>query len=282
MQYECLKCQLDSLPKRIKKYGIDTETGHRLTNELTNEIQKLSSSASYSPEVTRNILTKLKSYSTINDPYKVEKEKSNRELMSKYGEFRKLIDSSDDKFDTALRLAIAGNIIDFGPNHKFDVFETIERVLNSDFAIDHSAQLRKAIKQADSILYLGDNCGEAVLDKLFIETINHPRVWFAVRGEPVLNDVTRSEAIGLGIDKFAQIIDNGDDCPSTILHRVSPAFLSVYKSAGLIISKGMGNFEGLMYENDPRLFYMLMIKCPVIAEKTGASTGSFVIKQNGA
>jgi uncharacterized protein with ATP-grasp and redox domains len=209
----------------------------------------------------------------------MEKEKSNRELLNRYDEFKQRVRNSNNPFDTALRLAIAGNIIDFGPTDNFDVEGTIERVFTSDLAIDDSDQLKVEIAKAKTILYLGDNCGEIVLDKLFLETINHPNVVFAVRDKPILNDATKKEAIEVGIPEVARLISNGDDTPSTLLHRVSPEFLEIYKSADLIISKGMGNFEGLMDETDPRLFYLLMIKCPVIGKKVGAQKGAFVVKR---
>lgn len=157
---------------------------------------------------------------------------------------------------------------------------TIDRVLNSDFTIDHSQQLQDEIKKAKTILYLGDNCGEIVLDRLFLETINHPDVWFAVREMPVLNDATEKEAREAGIHQVAKIISNGDDAPSTLLYRVSPEFKEIYQQADLIISKGMGNYEGLMFESDPRLFFLLMVKCPVIGRKIGAEKGDFVVKRS--
>src|SRR5690606_13963972 len=138
-----------------------------------------------------------------------------------------------------------------------------------------------AIKNAKTILYLGDNCGEIVLDKLFLENINHPNIYFAVREKPVLNDATQKEAKEVGINEFAKIISNGDDTPSTLLHRVSPDFLEIYNAADLIISKGMGNYEGLMFESDPRIFFLLMIKCSVIGESLGVRKGEFVVKQSG-
>ena len=109
-----------------------------------------------------------------------------------------------------------------------------------------------------------------MLDKLFLETINHSNVWFAVSEEPILNDATKKEAIEVGIPEFAKLISNGDDASSTLMHRESKEFLDMYNSADLIISKGMGNYEGLMNETDPRLFYLLMIKCPVIGKMIGA------------
>lgn len=280
MNYECLLCQIKGLDKRMDKFEIATEKRNSVVSNLFKDISDIDVENSYSPEVTRNILNSLKEVSAIEDPYLKEKNKSNREMLDRYYEFQEQVQNSKDKYDTALRLAIAGNIIDFGPTDKFDVSGTIKRVLNSDFAIDHSQKLKVEIEKANTILYLGDNCGEVVLDKLFLETINHPNVYFAVRNSPILNDVTEKEALQVGIDKVAKIVSNGDDAPSTLLHRVSSSFLEIYKSADLIISKGMGNFEGLMDETDNRLFFLLMIKCPVIGEIIGAENGAFIVKQN--
>lgn len=282
MNYECLICQIKSLETRIEKYKIPVDKRNHIVGEIIKEIAAIDLETAISPEVTRNILARLKNESIIEDPYSTEKEKGNAEMMDRYEEFRSLILSSAKPFDTALRLAIAGNIIDFGPGHTFDVAATIDKVLCSDFAIDHSLKLFDEIKKAKTILYLADNCGEIVLDKLFLETIEKPHVWFAVRGKPVLNDATEKEACDVGIHHVAQIISNGDDSPSTLLHRVTTEFKEIYNKADLIISKGMGNYEGLMFENDPRLFHLLMIKCPVIGAKTGTEKGQFVVKRSAA
>jgi len=279
MNYECLICQVKALQKRMDKYEIAEERRNRLVSQTINTISGIDLDNSYSPEITRNILKTLEKESSISDPYSKEKEQSNKELLARYDEFKQRVENSNNKFDTALRLAIAGNIIDFGPTHKFDVSETIERVLTSDFAIDDSEALKTEIAKANTILYLGDNCGEIVLDKLFLETINHPNVLFAVRDKSILNDATTKEAIEVGIPEVAKLISNGDDAPSTLLHRVNKEFLDIYKSADLIIAKGMGNFEGLMHETDPRLFYLLMIKCQVIGNRIGANKGDFVVKR---
>lgn len=279
MNYECLICQVKAMEKRMDKYQIPEERRNTLVGELIQSIAKIDLNTSYSPEISRNIIDELEKHSQISDPYKTEKEESNREMLAHYRGFKEMVSQSPDPFDTALRLTIAGNIIDFGPTHKFDVWQTIDRVMNNDFAIDDSQQLRNEITKAKSVLYLGDNCGEVVLDKLFLETIQHPNVVFSVRERAVLNDVTLKEAKEVGISKVARLISNGDHAPSTLLHRVSPEFKAIYDSADLIISKGMGNYEGLMGENDPRLFFLLMIKCPAIGKNIGAQKGDFVIKR---
>lgn len=282
MNYECLICQVKALGKRMDKYEVPLGKRNQLVSSMMKEIAEIDLDNSFSPEITRNIIEQLKQNSAVADPYRPEKTESNREMLERYHEFKRMVEVSKNSFETALKLAIAGNIIDFGPGHDFDIWETIEHVLTSNFAIDHSQQLQEAVKNAGSILYLGDNCGEVVLDKLFLETIDHPNVTFAVRDSAVLNDLTLKEATEVGIPEVATLITNGDDAPSTLLHRVSPEFKNIYDSAELIISKGMGNFEGLMDENDPRLFFLLMVKCPVIGEKIGAQKGEFVVKRSNS
>ena len=264
----------------MDKYEIKEEKRNKIVSQAISTIAGIDLDNSFSPEITSSILKELEKESVIKDPYETEKKESNQALLNRYSEFKKKVEESDDKFDTALRYAIAGNIIDFGPTHHFDVDGTIERVFQTPFAVDDSDALKAGIKKAKSILYLADNCGEIVMDKLFLETIDHPNVIFAVRNQPVLNDATLKEAQEVGLHKVARLITNGDDTPSTLLHRVSKEFLEIYRSADLIISKGMGNFEGLMDESDPRLFYLLMVKCPVIGQKVGAEKGDFVVKRS--
>jgi damage-control phosphatase, subfamily I len=280
MNYECLICQVKSLEKRIEKYEIPVENRNRIVSETLKVLTGIDLEKSFSPEITRNILAGLQKESKVDDPYKAEKKAGNDAMNERYAEFKNLVTSSENPFDTALRLAIAGNVIDFGPNHSFDIESTINNVIRSGFAIDHSQKLHDEIKKAGTVLYLGDNCGEIVMDKLFLETIAHRDVWFAVREKPVLNDATEKDAREVGIHHLATIIGNGDDAPSTLLHRVSHEFMEIYRKADVIISKGMGNYEGLMFENDPRLFFLLMVKCPVIGLKIGAELGTFVVKRS--
>ncbi len=213
----------------------------------------------------------------VNNPYAKEKAESNSLSLSLYKKFRTKVLESANPFDMALRLAIAGNIIDYGANANFNVPITIQKVLESEFAIDHSKELIKRIKSASRILYLGDNAGEIVFDKLFIEMIMHPRLTFAVRGSHVLNDATLEDAQQVGMNLVADVISNGYDAPSTVLSECSEEFLRYYKEADLIISKGQGNFEGLIEENDPRIFHLLMVKCDVVAELLHVKKDSFVV-----
>jgi len=133
------------------------------------------------------------------------------------------------------------------------------------------------VNEADSVLYLGDNAGEIVFDKLFIQTMNHKRIIYAVRGMPVINDATMEDAEYVGMKESARVISNGYDAPSTIVDKSSDEFKSYFYSASLIISKGQGNLEGLVHLNDKRIFFLLMVKCNVMAEYLRVEKDSFVV-----
>lgn len=229
------------------------------------------------PEFSRELHAIFKLYTNNPDPYKEAKRKSNNLALSMYPSLKKQISESVNPFDTALRFAIAGNIIDFAVTDHFDLQATIDKVLHSDFAIDHSNELKQAVSKANQVLYIGDNAGEIVFDKLFIETIMHPNLIYAVRGAPVINDATMDDAKYIGMDKVAYVISNGYDAPSTVLEKSSREFINHVKSTDLIISKGQGNLEGLLPLNDKRIFFLLMAKCPLIAELLSAQVNSFVV-----
>jgi uncharacterized protein with ATP-grasp and redox domains len=232
------------------------------------------------PEIHRELNDEFCRITGVSDIYLEEKQISNKIALELYHQLKPDVLISSDPFNMALRLSIAGNIMDYGALTDFDIHKTIDKVLNSDFAIDHSIQLKQAIQKAKKIVYLGDNAGEIVFDKMLIELMLHPNLNYVVRGAAVLNDATREDAKFVGMDVVADVIDNGSKVPSTVLSTCSPDFLKIYNEADLIISKGQGNFEGLMYENDPRIFFLLMVKCDVVAELVGVEKGNFVVFNN--
>lgn len=279
IDYRCFYCFAESFEKLLEKENISTELKERFTLEMITLYQDVWNKSS-SPEFARELHIKLKKYTGNHDPYEISKKQCNDLILELYPDLKNQVKTSGDPFDTALRLAIAGNIIDYAASNDFDVHATINKVLSTDFAINHSGQLKTAIEKAKSIFYLGDNAGEIVFDKLFIETFNHPNVVFAVRGAPAINDVTLFDAEYVGMQEVSRVISNGYDAPSTILEQCSPGFMDIYKHADLIISKGQGNLEGLLEIEDPRIFSLLMVKCDVIAERLKVKKGDFVVNQN--
>jgi len=214
------------------------------------------------------------------DPYKAIKEKFNTMMLGFYDDFQKMVRQADDPFDMAMRLAIAGNVIDFGPQHQLDVMDTIQRVVHADLAIDDSSQLRRDVQSASTILYVGDNCGEIVTDKLFIEVMNHPAVYFAVRGSPVINDVTVEDAQTIGMDQLVTVVTTGDDAPGAVWETTSDDFKKLLLTADVVIAKGQGNLEGLI-DVKRTIYFLLVTKCDLIANRVGAKTGDFIVKKAG-
>lgn len=210
------------------------------------------------------------------DPYKDIKEKYNKMMLDRWSEFRDMVDNAEEPFDIALRLAMAGNVIDFGPQNQLNIMDTIDRVIHADLAIDDSQSLRRDLDRAQSVLYVGDNCGEIVLDKLFIEAIGHPDMTLAVRDTPVLNDATLEDAYMIGMDKHASLITTGDDAPGAVWETASQSFKDRLRSADVVLAKGQGNLEGLI-EIEAPIYYILVVKCPLIGKRLGVETGDFVV-----
>jgi uncharacterized protein with ATP-grasp and redox domains len=200
-------------------------------------------------------------------------------MMDLYAKFEEMVKESKDPFNTAIRLAIAGNVIDFGSQHQLDIMESIERVIDATLAIDDSNQLRQDLEQADSLLYIGDNCGEIILDKLLLTTLNVPQKYFVVRDSPILNDATHEDAIFTGIDKVAAVLTTGDNSPGAVWEYTSEQFKSAFVNADVIISKGQGNLEGLLHVGHQSIYFLLVTKCDIVAEKLGVESGRFVIKK---
>lgn len=215
------------------------------------------------------------------DLFEKEKREANELLLGLYPVWKDIIEKSDNPFYTATKLAVVGNIIDYGARTvESDIISQIHALSAKELTIDKMEELYKKIQAAKSILYLGDNNGEIVFDKLFLETINHPNVTFVVRGKPVINDVTMEDAKHVGIDSLCRIISNGFDAPSTLLEYCSDEFIEEYEKADLIISKGQGNFEGLMDEKRENLFFMLIAKCNPMAELLGVKKGDLIVQNS--
>ena len=215
------------------------------------------------------------------DPYREMKDRSNQLALAVYPTLKSQIERSTKPFEVAVRLAITGNIMDVavkGDVDQIDVNEAIEHALTDplDGDIDGFAD---AVTTANSILYLADNAGEIVFDRLLIEQLPREKVMVAVRGAPVINDATMVDARAAGITELVDVIDNGSDVPGTILEECSADFRSRFDEAGLIIAKGQGNYETLS-EVEHEIFFLLKAKCPVIARDLDCDVGTLVLRRS--
>jgi len=275
--YDCIPCAVGSLITLFKKGLVADEKQEPAMRALLDYLSRIDYDQS-PPKLGREMHRIIRQVLDNPDPYYDIKQKFNRLLLDSYPDLKKSVDESENPFQMALRLAIAGNVIDYGPNQPFDINKTLEQAKSIMLAIDDSEALRHAISQSELLLYLGDNAGEIVMDRIFLETINHPNVYFAVRGAPIINDALIEDAELVGIDKIAQLITNGDDAPGTILESSSAEFKRIFELSDLIISKGQGNYEGLS-SVDKNIYFVLMTKCDHVANHLGVKKGDFVVKK---
>jgi damage-control phosphatase, subfamily I len=280
MHTDCISCFFEQANKIFSKQKLKDSTAADIMLRFTLFVDDHNDNHLLAPEASCFMHRLIKKATHESDIYRKEKNDYNNLMLDLEAEIRSIINTSDNPFQTALRYALAGNIIDFGPSDSFDVFRALSEAVSKVPAIDHSSLLLEELHKAPSVLYLGDNAGEIVLDKLFIETIRHPNLYFAVRGSNIINDVTMEDAITTGMTKIVRVISNGYDAPSTLINRCSPEFRKIFNEAGVIISKGQGNLEGLADIRDKKIFFLLMVKCNVMAETIGVHEKNVVVLYN--
>ena len=219
----------------------------------------------------------------VEDPYRDVKGQFNNVALQLYPEMRTCIMESKDGLETAVRLAIAGNIIDFGVNSNLQESElekTMSECLAAEFSDVQLRPFQEAFNEAEKILYIADNAGEIIFDRLLIEQLPVEKVTVVVKGSPVINDATMDDAVLAGLPRIVEVIDNGSDGPGTILETCSRMFIDRFNEADLVIAKGQGNYETLS-DVDKNIFFILKAKCPVIARDLGCQVGEMILRRSG-
>jgi len=271
---DCDQCFMRQATDAAGRCQLSATQNETLLQRVKAELEQFASDITPPVKASR-IHALIRELSGNPDPYLQAKHESTKHALSLYPHLKKMLSEAADPLDMAVRLAIAGNIIDLGVASEYDLEASIERVLKITPAINHMAQLKAAIAKAKSILYLADNAGETVMDRLLIETINKP-VTYVVKGGPAVNDATREDAIAAGIDQVAKITDNGAATLGTLLDQCSDEFIEQFESAELIIAKGMANYEGLTGTDAP-IFFLFQVKCGVIGAHIGVPEKSIIV-----
>lgn len=274
MHDKCLPCIVNQAVK------VAEITGANNKEELLRKVFTYLSMTDFNlttPEIIGEIFDIIKKYIHNEDPYKKTRNYYNKLFLKLLPEFEKKIDKDEDPFKLAVRYAIIGNIIDFNPVHNTllsDIFDCFKKMEHLELEIDDSKALMKDILDSKVLLYLGDNCGEICMDKLLLREIKkmNPdiKMLFGVRGKPVVNDSITEDAYAVGIDAYADVIDNGDGSLGTVINRASSEFKKVYEKADVVIAKGQANYECLSEENK-NIYFLLMTKCDVIADDIGTA-----------
>jgi len=274
---DCIPCFIQQALSAARHVSGDPEVQEQIIREVLGHVGTIDFNAP-PPLMGQFFHRRLREITGIPDLYKAEKEMQNRLALNLLPNLKKQIEAAKEPLLLAVRLAIAGNIIDLGANGNLTVaavHDAVNQALNEPLE-GNWEEFRQAVDKARNILYLADNAGEIAFDRLLIEQISPERVTLVVRGAPVINDATMLDARTVGLHEIVEIIDNGSDAPGTVLSDCSPEFVERFEAADLIVAKGQGNFETL--SNEPRnIFFLFKVKCPVFAIHIGQPVGTQVL-----
>lgn len=276
---DCIPCMLNMSLNYLRKLSISEEQVNKIYSDilslkpLRGEIWNITS-----PEVIEPIMKKIMVAVGSNDPFAAEKEKQNQKMLSLYPKVQEMVKTAEHPLKTAAQLAGLGNAIDvMMKGGAADIQKIIEEQLAYPLQKNAFEVFEQRISNSNCILYFGDNAGEIVLDRLFIETIKKQHetdIIFVVRNIPTLNDATLKDTEQTGMVKLVHVIDNGTDgpVPGTLLDRCSRDVKDLFQKADLIISKGGGNFDTLDEQPEKqksKISYLLLSKCQPYASFFG-------------
>lgn len=281
-ELECLPCFFRQVKRTLAYAGVNGSRGWSITRDAERIIE--TAALDQAPARISTFLHRLLREKTGTDPYKRVKSAYNRIALELLPAVRIRAGQDDDLLSGGVRAAIAGNIIDFGIYESVDLERSLEDSFRMPLSCTDYPAFVEAVEKASSVLYLCDNAGEIVFDRILIEALRErgKDVTVAVKGVPVINDATKDDAEEARLyDSANRVIDNGNDGIGTLLESCSPEFLEAYRTADLIVSKGQANYETLVTEGDSRTFFLFKVKCPVVAAAIDRNDGDIVLLRSG-
>jgi len=287
---DCIPCLIRQALEATRLVSDDPVVQARVMRDVLAALADEPSPDRSPPEIAQRLHRHVRRLTKEDDPYAALKKASNDAALAALPRLRPLVSTSPDPLATAVRLAIAANTLDAGMNSRSlpCVEGDAARAADGDALVArlrHSLEeplhgdletFRLALAGARSIVYLTDNCGEIVVDRLLIEQLPRERLTIAVRGAPVLNDATRADAHAAGLDHLAAVMDNGSNAPGTLLDDCSESFRRTLQGADVVIAKGQGNYESLS-DTPGRFFFLFKVKCAVIAQHSGLPLHAHVL-----
>ncbi len=279
---ECIPCFIKQSLEAARMATDDEKIHAEVLREVMKHLQTISFNDS-PPELSREVHKIIRNITKSTDPYKKVKDQSNKIAKNQYPHLRKLVSKADVPLLMAVKLAIVGNVIDFGTSNRFNVEDMIVKAVKKDFEDKAYPRFKKSLRNSKTILYLADNTGEIFFDRLLLEELmrRDKKVTYVVKANPIINDATIDDAKFAGIDKLANVIagDTGQNrsAPGMLLSYASKEFLELFKTSDMVISKGQGNYESLS-DSNREVFFLLIVKCPLVARDIGAGLARLVLK----
>ena len=279
----CIKCLLNKQIKRVEKHN-DEKLKRLFLSDVQNELINHSEDES-APLLNKRIDDAYKKYFGNIDEYKDAKIQYNRFLLEKEEALEKLILEASDPIKECIKYVCAANYIDFsavGNVNEETFLQLLEKVKTQSIDEEEYRFFKTDLHNATSLVYLTDNCGEIVIDKIFIklikENFKNLNTVVILRGQNTLNDATMQDAEQIGLTKVSKCIGNGNSAPGTILELLSPEAKDLILNADIIIAKGQGNFESLFKEGlNP--YYLFLCKCDLFTDRFGLEKFSQVFKK---
>lgn len=271
---ECAACFMRGSLETARLLNLSSDLKQRFVSEasaLVDRHDPASSPAALGQQVQRCLRT-----IAGPDPYAAIKATSNALAWRLLPSIASRVASDQDPFEAALRYAIAGNCIDFGKGHGIgepEVLATLERLAAIRLDAALVDRIRRLCEAARRIVFLADNAGEIIFDRLLLERLPTKRVTVIVRGSPVVNDATMADAAEARVQEFGHVIDSGSDAPGTIVTDLTRPAWTAIAEADLVIAKGQGNYESLEPSSRDHV-HLLLVKCPIVAAQTGLPQGA--------
>ena len=282
---ECLDCHVQQMKSAMNMVQLDDTTRYTLFQKLLVEIGSAHRDMT-PPEMAQRLYDIVTRETGSEDLFAEIKKASNATALSVLKEVQSMVDTGDDPLQDALKLAASGNIIDYGARRgvtRDEILESVRHALEGDVDQHFYQSFIETAENASHILYVGDNSGEIVFDRVLLEHLPLEKVRFAVRGKPIINDATRIDAQTAGIDQVVSVLDTGDNTPGINLERSSSEFIDAFGSADMIILKGQGNLETMFKEDlkgyvkpGAKLFFILKVKCTYVSQSIGKDIGETV------
>ena len=276
---DCIPCFLRQALEAVKMSTNNDAIREKALREVVTYLSQVRWTTNI-PRIGTEVHRIVKKVTGNSDPYKQLKNKYNKLAAQLYPKLEFMVKNSSDPLFTALKIAIAGNAIDFGPKAEINLEKEVKNALTNELAINHIKSFRHELKPETDLLYLADNSGETFFDRILLEELTKfkTRIVYVVKGGPILNDATIDDAKIAQIDKIADVISTGTDCAGIIFDECSEEFIEAFKKSSIVISKGQGNYESLNEVKDKKIFFLLKVKCPIVGKKIGARVGSIVLK----
>ena len=281
LQPQCIVCLFRLASRAARVATTDLRLQGQIIDRLADELPKMPVET-IPPQIGRRIQQIVREVTGEGDPFREAKRRGNELGLAQFPGLQRRVEQAADPLLEAVRLAVAGNVIDLATCSGFDLERAIQESLVQKFSIFDYDPFRAAVERARRVLYIADNAGEIVFDRLLVEELLRRglRVTVAVRGGPVINDAVLEDARLAGFDPRVEIIDTGSDLPSVVPEESGVTFRERYREADLVISKGQGNFEGLHDERRP-IAFLLMAKCGPVAGWLGVRQGTLVLRYRG-